>query len=114
MSKPIKILSDLKKIIQIQEKIIKTKESELMQVNNLLEHYLDKSHTYAWWYTKYRYFSDAFIDLLKNQHGELYNSGKKNYLAELADELQNDLEDASVSPQTIEKQLSFKFGGDNE
>ena len=28
MSKPIKILSDLKKIIQIQEKIIKTKESD--------------------------------------------------------------------------------------
>ena len=114
MSRPIKILSDLKKIIQIQEKIIKAKESELMQVNNLFEHYLDKSHEYAWWYTKYRYFCDAFIDLLKNKNGELYTSDRKNYLAQLADDLQNDLEDAAVPPDELEKQLSFRFGGDNE
>ena len=45
-----KVVSDLKKIIKIQEKIIKAKESEFQQVHKLFIHYLDKS-TEGWsWY----------------------------------------------------------------
>ena len=58
-----KVVSDLKKIIKIQEKIIKAKESEFQQVHKLFIHYLDKS-TEGWsWYGKYYH---AYNDLIKN------------------------------------------------
>jgi hypothetical protein len=63
MSKKNKVVSDLKKIIKIQEKIIKAKESEFQQVHKLFIHYLDKS-TEGWsWYGKYYH---AYNDLIKN------------------------------------------------
>ena len=58
-----KVVSDLKKIIKIQEKIIKAKESEFQQVHKLFIHYLDKS-TEGWsWYGKYYH---AYNNLIKN------------------------------------------------
>jgi hypothetical protein len=66
MSKKNKVVSDLKKIIKIQEKIIKAKESEFQQVHKLFIHYLDKS-TEGWsWYGKYYH---AYNDLIKNLRG---------------------------------------------
>ena len=63
MTKKNKVVSDLKKIIKIQEKIIKAKESEFQQVHKLFIHYLDKS-TEGWsWYGKYYH---AYNDLIKN------------------------------------------------
>tara|TARA_A100001515_G_C4532959_1_gene197530 strand:- start:624 stop:836 length:213 start_codon:yes stop_codon:yes gene_type:complete len=66
MTKKNKVVSDLKKIIKIQEKIIKAKESEFQQVHKLFIHYLDKS-TEGWsWYGKYYH---AYNDLIKNLRG---------------------------------------------
>ena len=63
MTKKNKVVSDLKKIIKIQEKIIKAKESEFQQVHKLFIHYLDKS-TEGWsWYGKYYH---AYNNLIKN------------------------------------------------
>ena len=41
-----KVVSDLKKIIQIQEKIIKKQENEHKMVHNLFVHYLNKTEEF--------------------------------------------------------------------
>ena len=66
MSKEKKVVSDLKKIILIQEKIIKAKESEIKQVHKLFLHYLDKSIEGWSWYGRYYH---AYNDLIKNLRG---------------------------------------------
>ncbi|MAL45642.1 hypothetical protein [Hyphomonas sp.] len=48
-----KVVSDLKKIIKIQEKIIKAKEGERKQVHDLWIHYLEKSIEGWNWYGRY-------------------------------------------------------------
>ncbi len=52
-SKTLSILSDLKQIIKIQEKIIKKQESERKQVHALWIHYTEKSIEGWSWYGKY-------------------------------------------------------------
>ena len=49
-----KVVSDLKKIIQIQEKIIKKLEKELKQVHNLWVDYGLKYQKYMFWYSQYK------------------------------------------------------------
>ena len=53
MSKDKKVVSDLKKIIKIQEKIIKAKENEHQLLFKLFKHYLDKSIEGWDWYARY-------------------------------------------------------------
>ena len=62
MSKSKKELSDLKKIIKIQEKIIKAKEGERKQVHDLWCHYVEKSIEGWKWYGKYYH---AYNNLVK-------------------------------------------------
>ena len=52
---------DYEKIISIQERIIKAKESEFKQIERLFLHYLDKYELYSWWYSKYRLYYDAIV-----------------------------------------------------
>ena len=53
MSKVTNVVSDLKKIIKIQEKIIKAKENEFQMVHKLFMHYLDLSIEGWHWYGQY-------------------------------------------------------------
>ena len=57
---------DYEKIISIQERIIKTKESELKQVEKLFVNYLDLYETYSWWYTKYKLYYDSIVKVIKS------------------------------------------------
>ena len=57
---------DYEKIISIQERIIKTKESEIKQVQKLFVDYLDLYETYSWWYTKYKLYYDAIVKVIKS------------------------------------------------
>ena len=86
-----KELSDLKKIILIQEKIIEKISSERDQVEKLWHHYLDKS-TEGWsWYAKYYY---AYNNLSKkfNTHLEKYKNCVDTLKQKLADEKGGDHE----------------------
>ena len=49
-----RVVSDLKKIIQIQEKIIKQLEKEIKQVHNLWLEYGEKYQNYMFWYSQYK------------------------------------------------------------
>ena len=57
---------DYEKIISIQERIIKAKESEFKQIERLFLHYLDKYELYSWWYSKYRLYYDAIVLVIKD------------------------------------------------
>ena len=52
-NKPTNLIKDYKKIIEIQERIIKATESERKQVHDLFMHYLDKSTRDRDWETTY-------------------------------------------------------------
>ena len=58
-------IKDYEKIISIQERIIKAKESEFKQIERLFLHYLDKYELYSWWYSKYRLYYDAIVLVIK-------------------------------------------------
>ena len=98
MSKEKKVVSDLKKIILIQEKIIKAKESEIKQVHKLFLHYLDKSIEGWSWYGRYYNGYNNLVRWIRN----LNNRTPINLP-----------EDAKNNPAD-DKQLKFDFGGDNE
>ena len=72
MSKDKKVVSDLKKIIKIQEKIIKAKENEHQLLFKLFKHYLDKSIEGWDWYARYWHEYRRIISVIKN-----YNDNKK-------------------------------------
>lgn len=59
-------IKDYEKIISIQERIIKAKESEFKQIERLFLHYLDKYELYSWWYSKYRLYYDAIVLVIKD------------------------------------------------
>ena len=63
---PAGAIKDYKKIISIQERIIKAKEREFEQIEKLFLHYLDKYETYSWWYSKYRLYYDAIVKVIKS------------------------------------------------
>ena len=65
MSKQKQSLSDYKKIIQIQERIIKAKEKEFKLVEKLFFEYMDREELYAHWYTRYRFIAELLIEKLK-------------------------------------------------
>ena len=93
MSKQKQSLSDYKKLIQIQEKIIEKISSERDQVEKLWHHYLDKS-TEGWsWYGKYYH---AYNNLIK----KIKEFDKTNS------------SDDDIAP--LRGQLEFDFGGDLE
>ena len=54
MSKEKKVVSDLKKIFPIHEKVIKQLEKEIKQVHNLWIEYWDKYENYMFWYSQYK------------------------------------------------------------
>ena len=58
-------IKDYEKIISIQERIIKAKESEFKQIERLFLNYLDKYELYSWWYSKYRLYYDAIVLVIK-------------------------------------------------
>ena len=59
-------IKDYEKIISIQERIIKAKESEFKQIERLFLNYLDKYELYSWWYSKYRLYYDAIVLVIKD------------------------------------------------
>ena len=76
MSKVTNVVSDLKKIIKIQEKIIKAKESEIKQVHKLFLHYLDKSIEGWSWYGQYY---KAYNELKKKEEIKGKKYGARNF-----------------------------------
>ncbi len=66
MPKKNKVISDYKKIIQIQEKIIEKISSERDQVEKLFHYYNAKSIEGWSWYGRYYH---AYNDLIKNLRG---------------------------------------------
>ena len=59
-------IKDYEKIISIQERNIKAKESEFKQIERLFLNYLDKYELYSWWYSKYRLYYDAIVLVIKD------------------------------------------------
>ena len=57
---------DYEKIISIQERIIKAKESEFKQIERLFLHYLEKYELYSVWYSKYRLYYDSIVLVIKD------------------------------------------------
>lgn len=57
-TKTVNIVSDLKQIIKVQEKIIDRKENEFQLVHSLFLHYLDKSDEYM---TKLQYYHNLWL-----------------------------------------------------
>ena len=64
-NKPTNLIKDYKKIIEIQERIIKATESERKQVHDLFMHYLDKSIEGWDWYARYWSEYKRLIKIIK-------------------------------------------------
>jgi len=71
-----KVVSDLKKIIQIQEKIIKKQENEHKMVHRLFIHYLNRFEEFWSWYGQYY---NAYNELKKKEEIKGKKYGARNF-----------------------------------
>ena len=81
-NKPTNLIKDYKKIIEIQERIIKATESERKQVHDLFMHYLDKSIEGWDWYARYWSEYKRLIKIIKHFDNDATVNDLKDKLAD--------------------------------